>query len=152
MFINSTIGSTLNCGFCRTVVYECLTTKRDDKQKSDSRSKTSESKEGANKTVSFNVMCLCKKWMVRRLQMARHVYPSSLKALFCGSQFEVGYIYFDKNRSLRESKFERHCTKVQKPFSEFRSVNCKENYLATISSRKWKAMPASKKATHLQHK
>lgn len=83
MFINSTIGSTLNCGFCRTVVYECLTTKRDDKQKSDSRSKTSESKEGANKTVSFNVMCLCKKWMVRRLQMARrHVYPSSLRPCF----------------------------------------------------------------------
>ena len=34
MLFNSTIGSTFNCGFCRTAVYEYLAERREDIQKS----------------------------------------------------------------------------------------------------------------------
>ena len=42
-------------------------------------------------------------------------------------------------------KCERHCDKVQKAFSRFCTVNCKEKYLKTFSSVKRKALPHRKK-------
>ena len=72
------------------------------------------------------------KWMVRSLQIPRCVSET----LLCGPLFEVGDRYFDKGKSSRESKFERHCDKVQKAFSGFRTAYCKERYLKTFSSSK----------------
>ena len=144
MPFNATIGSTVNCGFCRTLVYECLAVK---KERKDSKSKNSQSKlpesHGSGSMDSSNTPVDGKK-----SQNYKVCVVQCFKALFSGSQFEMGDKYFDKGESSRESNFERHCIKVQKPFSLFRTVACKQRYMETFSSANWEALPSSKKASH----
>ena len=118
MPFNSTIGSTFNCGFYRTVVYEYLGEKREDMQKS------------------------------KDPQMARYVFLST--SWPCFVVLSLRWVMDILTRvSLQGSlKCERLCDKVQKAFSRFCTVNCKEKYLKTFSSVKWKTLPPSKKAAH----
>ena len=144
MPFNATIGSTFNCGFCRTLVYECLAVK---KKIEDSKSKNSQSKppesHDSGSIDSSNTPVDSKKSQNDKVCVVQR-----FKTLFCGSQFEMGDKYFDKGEASRESNFERHCIKVQKAFSLFRTVACKQRYVETFSSANWEALPSSKKASH----
>ena len=144
MPFNSTIGSTFNCGFCRTAVYEYLAGKREDIQKS----KDSQSKESASVDSQLHCNTSVNEVVGEKSINSKVCVSEHFRTLFCGPQFEVGGGYFDKGKSSRESKFERHCDKVQKAFSGFRTAYCKERYLKTFSSVKWKALPPLKKAAH----
>ena len=102
VLFNSTIGSTFNCGFCRTVVYEYLSEKREDMQKSmDSQSKPSESKESVDSQLHCNTSV--KEVNGEKSANGKVCVSEHFMTLSCGPQFELGEGYFDKGKSSRES-------------------------------------------------
>lgn len=147
-FLNTT-GLTLNCGFCRTFVYESLPKKaaKTAKKKGDNSSDTdasyaSQSKvpHGADATAdgknsTSDKVCL---------NMAE-----SFRALFDRPQFVVGNAYFEKEGRAPKSQFENHCSMVKAAFMHgFRCLDTKEAYPKAFSTANWKALSSLEKSCH----
>ena len=95
MPFNSTIGSTFNCGFCRTAVYEYLAGKREDIQKS----KDSQSKESASVDSQLHCNTSVNEVDGEKSANGKVCVSDHFRTLFCGPQFEVGDGYFDQGKS-----------------------------------------------------
>ena len=121
-FVKSS-GRSFNCGFCRTLVYECLPKRS---------AGTSEEKESKSKTekVESNI--------IERFQ-----------SLFVGPQFVIGPNYFVKKSLKSISLFKSHCKMIEKAFAKgFISSTFKENYVKAFSSFNWSELSSSEKERH----
>ena len=141
------IGGVVNCGFCRTAVWEFMhknSAKIAGKKTSEGScsdpkletAKSSHSEEVTGEKPDSSKVC------------AQPNAVEHFKALFSGPQFVVDDTYFNRVGTSAHSLFERHVQKVRKAFKERLNSASRDKYVEAFSSANWEALPQSEKSCH----
>ena len=137
-------GLSFNCGFCRTLVYECLSRKG---TKGDKKSEKSPSEEGSDESGTRGDGS-------KNDKDNKEVRPDlveTFKSHFIGPRFSIGADYFE-SKAYRPSLFERHVKRLMKSwYSKFnprKEAGLKQTYLSTFSSFNWNMLSLDDKGAH----
>ena len=141
------IGGILNCGFCRTAVYE-YTHKNSVKISSKKKSEVSCSDPKLQTVESSQSEEVAGEKPDNSKVGAQPNAVEHFKALFNGPQLVVDDTYFNGVGTSTHSLFERHVQKVRKAFNERFHSAPRNKYVEAFSSANWEAIPQSEKSCH----
>ena len=158
-------GSIFNCGFCRTLVYECLP-KRAPKKPTKKEDKSDCNGQGHATTTDVDEASSCSDTQSPQEQVTCSVETTECeksenmkvcvdageryRELFNSAQFVLGETFFTPASPLGgTSQFDRLCKKVRDAFMHgFRSSAVKERYVKAFSSEMWEELAIAEKSRH----
>ena len=144
MSLTDDFGLSFNCGFCRTLVYECLSGKgtKGGKKKEKGASEKGNDKSGTHRDGSEND---------KDNKEVRPNLVETFKSHFIGPRFSIGADYFEST-AYRPLLFERDVKRLMKSwsgkFNPCKEASLKQMYLSTFSSLKWNMLSLNDKGAH----
>ena len=142
MSFTDNFGLIFNCGFCRTLVYECFSMKT---TKGDKKNENRPSKKESSDESGDGIQNETDKKQVRPNLV------ETFKSQFIGPRYSVGADYFESS-DKRPSLFERHAKRLMKSwgrqFNPRSEAGLKQTYLSTFSSLNWNELGLNEKAAH----
>ena len=144
MSFTDDFGLSFNCGFCRTLVYECLSKKGSEEDKKNEKGPSEKRSEESGILGDGSKNDKDKKEV-------RPDLVETFKSHFVGPRFCIGADYFESSNK-RPSLFERQAKRLMKSwrrqFNPRSEAGLKESYLSTFSSLNWNKLSLNDKAAH----
>ena len=107
MSFTDDFGISFNCGFCRTLVYECLSGKGSKGGKKNEKGAKGNDESGTRRDGSEND---------KDNKEVRPDLVETFKSQFIGPRFSIGADYFE-SKAYQPSLFERHVKRLMKSWS-----------------------------------